>query len=89
MAESVDHLTYWTTINDDLKNLLIEDFKSSENMVKLTYIISSHKEILDQAIIYLAKARLLANATGVYLDQIGEKLGVDRQSATDLSLIHI
>lgn len=83
MAESVDHLTYWTTINDDLKNLLIEDFKSSENMVKLTYIISSHKEILDQAIIYLAKARLLANATGVYLDQIGEKLGVDRQSATD------
>ena len=83
MAESVDHLTYWDTINEDIKNLLIDDFKSSENMVKLVYIISSHKEILDQAIIYLAKARLLANATGVYLDQIGEKLGVDRQSATD------
>lgn len=84
MAEtSVDHLTYWTNINSDIKALLIEDFQSSEAMVKLTYILSSHKEILDQAIIYLAKARLISTATGVYLDQIGEKLGVDRMSSTD------
>ena len=80
---SVDHLTYWTNINSDIKNLLIDEFKSSENMVKLTYIISSHKEILDTAIIYMAKARLISNASGVYLDQIGEKLGVDRNSSTD------
>lgn len=52
-------------------------------MVKLTYILSSHKEILDKAIIYLGKARLLANATGAYLDEIGDKLGVDRMSASD------
>lgn len=83
MTVSVDHLTYWTNINSDVKNLLIEDFKSSENIVKLTYIISSHKEILDTAIIYLAKARLISTASGAYLDEIGEKLGVDRLNSSD------
>lgn len=83
MTVSVDHLTYWTNINSDVKNLLIENFKSSENIVKLTYIISSHKEILDTAIIYLAKARLISTASGAYLDEIGEKLGVDRLNSSD------
>ena len=64
MAVSVDHVTAWDNINDDVKNLLIEDFKSSENIVKLLYIISSEKQKIDQAMIYLAKHRLISTATG-------------------------
>lgn len=83
MTDSVDHLTYWSTIDSDLKSLLIQIFQSDEAMVKLMYIISSHKGILDTALIYLAKARLISTATGSYLDEIGSRFGVDRNSATD------
>ena len=83
MAQSVDHVTEWSTINEDVKDLLIEDFKSSENIVKLLYIISSEKQKIDQAMIYLAKHRLISTATGAYLDEIGEELGVDRNGSDD------
>lgn len=82
-AVSVDHVTLWDTINDDVKSLLIEEFKSSENIVKLFYIISSHKEIIDQALIKMAVGRTIANATGDYLDEIGERYGIYRESSTD------
>lgn len=83
MANSVDHVTVWENINSDVKNLLIEDFKSSENIVKITYIMSSQKQIIDQAMIYMAKYRLISTATGAYLDIIGQELGVDREDSTD------
>lgn len=44
MAVSVDHVTTWDSINEDVKDLLIEDFKSSPNIVKLLYIISSENK---------------------------------------------
>lgn len=83
MAVSVDHVTTWDNINEDVKDLLIEDFKSSENIVKLLYIISSEKQKIDQAMIYLAKHRLISTATGEYLDIIGEEMGIERNGADD------
>ncbi|CAH7774706.1 putative tail terminator protein [Escherichia phage EC_OE_11] len=83
MAVSVDHVTTWDSINEDVKDLLIEDFKSSPNIVKLLYIISSEKQKIDQAMIYLAKHRLISTATGKYLDLIGEEMGMERNGATD------
>lgn len=83
MATNVDHVTTWDTINEDIKGLLIEDFKSSENIVKLLYIISSEKKKIDQAMIYLAKYRLISTATGDYLDIIGEEMGIERNGSDD------
>lgn len=83
MAESVDHVTTWDNINEDVKDLLIEDFKSSENIVKLLYVISSEKQKIDQAMIYLAKHRLISTATGDYLDIIGEEMGIERNGSDD------
>lgn len=83
MAVSVDHVTEWGTINEDVRSLLIEDFKSSVNIVKLLYIITNEKKKIDQAMIYLAKNRLISTATGAYLDEIGEELGVERNGSTD------
>lgn len=83
MAVSVDHVTVWDTINEDLRDLLIEDFKSSENLVKLLYVISTEKQKMDQAMIYLAKHRIISTATGVYLDILGEEMGMERNGATD------
>ena len=83
MAVSVDHVTTWASINEDVKNLLIEDFKSSPNIVKLLYIVSSEKKKLDQAMIYLAKHRLLSTATGKYLDILGEEMGIERNGSDD------
>ena len=83
MAVSVDHVTTWDNINEDVKNLLIEDFKSSENIVKLLYVISSEKQKIDQAMIYLAKHRLISTATGKYLDIIGEEMGIERNGSDD------
>lgn len=83
MAVSVDHVTAWDNINEDVKDLLIEDFKSSENIVKLLYVISSEKQKIDQAMIYLAKHRLISTATGQYLDIIGEEMGIERNGSDD------
>lgn len=83
MAVSVDHVTAWDNINEDVKDLLIEDFKSSENIVKLLYVISSEKQKIDQAMIYLAKHRLISTATGEYLDIIGEEMGIERNGSDD------
>lgn len=83
MAVSVDHVTTWDNINEDVKDLLIEDFKSSENIVKLLYIITSEKQKIDQAMVYLAKHRLISTATGAYLDIIGEEMGIERNGVDD------
>lgn len=83
MADSVDHVVAWENINSDVKDLLIEEFKSKENIVKLTYLISQEKSKIDQAMIYVAKFRLISTATGIYLDEIGEELGLPRDGLSD------
>lgn len=66
MADNVDHVTAWSDIVEDVKDLLIEEFKSSENIVKILYIISSEKAKVDTAMIYLAKYRLISTASGEF-----------------------
>lgn len=83
MAESVDHIQPWDDIVEDTYELLLEQFKSSENIVKLTQAVSWCKKELDEAVIAVAKLRLLDNAVGVTLDEIGEELGVGRNDSTD------
>lgn len=83
MAESVDHVQYSDTYVMDTYNLLLEQFKSSPNIIKLLQVIATKKKEIDDQVIFLGKHRLIDTATGIALDNIGEELGVPRSGATD------
>lgn len=83
MAESVDHIQFWDNITEDTFELLIEEFKTKENIVKFIQAISWVKKYLDEAVINVGKMRLIDNAVGVALDEIGFELGVPRNDSTD------
>lgn len=83
MAKNVDHIQYRESVVDDSYNLLLEQFKSSANIVKFLTVIAQMKQVLDDAVIGVGKLRTINTATGVYLDNIGEELGVPRNGAED------
>ncbi len=83
MAISVDHIQYRDSVVNDSYDLLLEQFRESPNIIKFLTVIAQMKQILDDAIIGVGKLRLINTATGVYLDNIGEELGVPRNGASD------
>lgn len=83
MAENVDHVQYDPDYIMNTYNLLLEQFKSSGNIVKLLQIISEKKKEIDDEVIFLGKHRTIDTATGISLDNIGEELGVPRSGASD------
>lgn len=83
MATDVDHIQYRESVVNDSFDLLLEQFKSSPNLVGMLTIIAQMKQKLDDAVISVGKLRLINTATGTYLDNIGEELGVPRNSASD------
>lgn len=83
MAISVDHIQYRESVVDESYELLLDQFKSSENIVKLLTVIAQMKQILDDSIIGVGKLRSINTASGVALDNIGEELGVPRNGADD------
>lgn len=83
MATDVDHIQYRESVVNDSFDLLLQQFKGSPNIVKLLTIVAQMKQIVDDSIIGVGKLRLINTATGVYLDNIGEELGVPRNGADD------
>lgn len=83
MAENVDHVQYDPDYVMNTYNLLLEQFKSSPNIIKLLQIISQKKKEIDDEVIFLGKHRTIETATGIALDNIGEELGVPRSGASD------
>lgn len=83
MVQSVDHIQYRESVVNESYDLLLEQFKSSPNIIALLTIIASMKQILDDAVIGVGKLRTINTASGVYLDNIGEELGVPRNGADD------
>lgn len=83
MAEDVDHIQYRESVVNESFELLLEQFKGSANIVKLLTVIAKMKQIIDNAVIGVGKLRTINTATGVYLDNIGEELGVPRNGADD------
>lgn len=83
MAEDIDHVQYDPNYVMNTYNLLLEQFKSSENIVKLLQIISQKKKEIDDEVIFLGKHRTIDTATGIALDNIGEELGVPRSGSND------
>lgn len=83
MAIDVDHIQYRESVVNDSFDLLLQQFKGSPNIVKLLTVVAQMKQILDDAIVGVGKLRIINTATGVYLDNIGEELGVPRNGADD------
>lgn len=83
MAIDVDHVQYRESVVNESYDLLLEQFKGSANIVKLVQVIASMKQVIDDAVIGVGKLRTINTATGVYLDNIGEELGVPRNGADD------
>lgn len=80
---NVDHIQFRPDVVGESFELLLEQFKSSENIVKLNTIIATMKQYLDNAVVNLGKLRVIDSATGVALDEIGAQVGVSRDGATD------
>lgn len=80
---SVDHIQFRPDVVGESFELLLEQFKSSENIVKLNTIIATMKQYIDDAVVNLGKLRVIDSATGVALDEIGAQVGVSRDGATD------
>lgn len=83
MATNVDHIQYRESVVNDSFDLLLEQFKDSSNIVTILALIAEMKQVLDDAVIGVGKLRLINTSTGVYLDNIGEELGVPRNGASD------
>lgn len=83
MANSVDHIQYNPDYVKDTFDLLLEQFKGSDNLVKLLQVIASMKKQIDDEVIFLGKHRTIDTGTGIVLDNIGEELGVPRNGASD------
>lgn len=84
--ENVDHIEYRTGENSVYNNslaLLPYQFQSSENIIKLIYVIAEMTQRLDDVVVDFAKLRLINSAFGFQLDNIGKELGVDCLGATD------
>ncbi len=85
MAENVDHIQYRESVVNESFELLLEQFRGSPNIVKLLTVIAKMKQVIDNAVIGVGKLRTINTASGVYLDNIGEELGVPRNGADDES----
>lgn len=81
--QSVDHIQFRPNIVGESFDLLLDQFKSSDNIVKLNTIIATMKQYIDNAVVNLGKLRVIDSATGVALDEIGAQVGVSRDGATD------
>jgi hypothetical protein len=65
------------------KSLLLSQFQTKENINKVVEALVEQVQELDNTAVSLQSVRMLDNAYGVYLDNIGQKLKVDRSSLND------
>lgn len=61
----------------------LPEYLKKENTQKFLRIFLERLETVDNAVINMAEFRLLANAEGVFLDEIGEQIGVFRNGQSD------
>jgi len=65
------------------KGLLLSQFKDKTNINKIVEALIEQVQELDNALLDLQEVRRLDNAYGIYLDNIGEKLKVQRTTLDD------
>ena len=81
--KDVDHIQYNPDFTQDNIDKSIYFYDNSEVRNNLLLIISEMKKVIDDNIIKLGKIRLINNAVGVLLDNIGEELGIPRKGLSD------
>jgi hypothetical protein len=79
----VNHIKTRDDLISEATDLLLEQFKNKEIFFKLTYVIATMKQYLYNVTASLGLIRTIDNATGVFLDNIGEELGVPRLTEDD------
>lgn len=79
----VNHIYTPTTFVQESKDRILSQFGKSTNLQNVIEIESERWKLLDEAVVGLATGKLIDNATGSVLDEIGVRLGVSRFDATD------
>lgn len=82
-TQNVNHISVNEDIQEQMYDLLKEQFKNKDNIQKLHSVIVNVKKIIQEQGVILAEARLIDTATGIYLDEIGAFLGVPRAAEDD------
>lgn len=79
----VNHIKVIEDLEDQMYDLLKQQFKDKDNLQKLHSVIASMKARLQEETVKVAELRLIDTASGVVLDDIGKFVGVSRGSSTD------
>lgn len=83
-TKDVNHIKPLENFVQEGLDYLPGDFmKERENLVRFLTIYLRRLADLDVALVNLAEGRLLSNAVGVNLDEIGEQYGVERDGMSD------
>lgn len=80
---TVEYIKQNPTLLEDTQDLLLSQFEESTNIQKLLSVAVSAFQDVERSTVELATGRLLTEAVGAQLDEIGGQLGVARLTASD------
>ncbi len=72
-------------VNGGIDYLPGDFLKSKENLVKILTVYLNRLKDVDDMLVKLSEGRLLKNATGLNLDEIGEQVGIPRNGLSDIN----
>jgi len=89
MADYLKDVNHIHTLPDFVQggiDYLPGDFlKEKENLVKFMTVYLERLKAVDEMWVNLSEGRLLKNATGVNLDEIGKQVGIERNGLSDMN----
>lgn len=83
MTETVDFIKVNENFEEDLKSLVLDNFKNKENYMKLISIISDIFSECESLIVSVSEGRMLYSAVGEQLTEIGRQQGLARFTEDD------
>ncbi len=69
--------------DSDISGLLVDQYSDSVNLLKIISAISNVKQEIEHTILDLMDKRVLDNAEGQQLDNLGDLVGLPREGKTD------
>lgn len=72
-------------VSDGIDYLPGDFLREKENLVKFLSVYLERMKAVDEMMVNLAEGRLLQNAGGVNLDEIGAQVGIDRNGLSDMN----
>ena len=83
MTCGVDFLEKNSNYLQDTYSLVLDQFKGSENYIKVVNVISSTMQDYENILVDMAESMLFQNAVGEQLTEIGRQLDVPRRTEDD------